>query len=551
MRVMASNIQQFLNKILSSRYGKDVRQAIHDSIQQCYTDATEDSVKIDTTLTKTGEAADAKIVGDSLGTKLDVDQGSSNKGKAMVVGSNGKLTPEDVKTPLATSKSIGGCYAEPKTSDDVLAVRIGDDGKLYAESPTPMLRFKNMTGSWGYFPNTSMQKGVDYSLSDAGSIDDEGIHLPGNGTAFRTLSTKASDITPKVGHKYWVVLYGDTSTYGSAYMQWQYQINASYEYYEKFVEVGLPYSGTGNSNHISSKIASWDADVSKPGEGNGNKFVLYAVTGSGAYYFDPLEWVMIFDLTETFGKGNEPSSTELEALFDKIYGADNWKYISSTLTLELGGDGSKKLENVIIPDSSSGESGGSSDNYLKGKSLYVIGDSLTAYSDWGKALCEAEGMTWNNWGYAGTTMAAPDSPNYETGHTGVERVRQLPSDSDYVKENMIVLIWLGINDTNLGSGVEETDIHTLYGGLNDVLSYLTTTFPKTPFGIMGLHKNSNKTVTTTNEIMKQICAKYSVPFFDTESEGRITSAYLTDGLHLGSSATANIRRRIRQWIKTL
>lgn len=67
---MSSNIEQNLNKILSSRYGKDVRQAIHDSIQQCYTDATEDSVKIDTTLTKTGEAADAKIVGDSLGTKF-------------------------------------------------------------------------------------------------------------------------------------------------------------------------------------------------------------------------------------------------------------------------------------------------------------------------------------------------------------------------------------------------------------------------------------------------------------------------------------------------
>lgn len=37
---MASNIQQSLNKILSSRYGKDVRQAIHDSIEQCYDDVT-------------------------------------------------------------------------------------------------------------------------------------------------------------------------------------------------------------------------------------------------------------------------------------------------------------------------------------------------------------------------------------------------------------------------------------------------------------------------------------------------------------------------------
>lgn len=523
---MMANIQEILTKILSSRYGKDMRQAIHDGIEQCYDDATEDSTIIDSTLSNSGEAADAKATGEALKKKLE-------------------------SVPLTTSKSIGGCYADPKTSDDVLAVRIGDDGKLYAESPTPMLRFRNMTGAWGYLPNTSMQKDIDYSLSSAGIIDSEGLHLPGNGTAFKTLSTKAADIAPKVGHKYWVVIYGETSTYGTAYLSWQYQRNATYEYYDNIGQVGLSYSGSGKSNHISSKIMSWDSDPSKPGDGNGNKFILYAVTGSGSYYFDPLEWVMMFDLTETFGEGNEPSSGELDTLFDKIYGADNWNYISSTLTLELGGDGSKKLENVIIPDDSDDGSAGSSDNYLKGKSFYVIGDSLTDYSDWGKALCEAEGMTWNNWGYAGTTMAAPDDPNYETGHTGVERVRQLPSDSDYVKENMIVLIWLGINDTNLGSGVEETDIHTLYGGLNDVLSYLTTTFPKTPFGIMGLHKNSNKTVTTTNEIMKQICAKYSVPFFDTEAEGRIIPSYLSDGLHLGANATANIRRRIRQWIKTL
>lgn len=37
---MASKIEQFLNKILSSRYGKDVRQAIHDGIKQCYSDVT-------------------------------------------------------------------------------------------------------------------------------------------------------------------------------------------------------------------------------------------------------------------------------------------------------------------------------------------------------------------------------------------------------------------------------------------------------------------------------------------------------------------------------
>lgn len=44
---MASKIEQFLNKILSSRYGKDVRQAIHDGIKQCYSDVTNPDLNVD------------------------------------------------------------------------------------------------------------------------------------------------------------------------------------------------------------------------------------------------------------------------------------------------------------------------------------------------------------------------------------------------------------------------------------------------------------------------------------------------------------------------
>ena len=109
MKTMASNIQQFLNKILSSRYGKDVRKSIHDGIQQCYDDVNnpdlnteafktavqskiddgtipamtipdgsitkakldpnmELGAKVDNTLKNEGEAADAKVTGDAIGS---------------------------------------------------------------------------------------------------------------------------------------------------------------------------------------------------------------------------------------------------------------------------------------------------------------------------------------------------------------------------------------------------------------------------------------------------------------------------------------------------
>lgn len=523
-----SLIAQYLNKILEAVYGKDVRQAIYDSISQCYSDVNSPQL--------TTKAIAAVV-------QEKIDDGTI---PAMTV-------------PLATPNALGGIKADARTSDDILNVRLGEDGHLYAEHPAKVIRFKNMIGSWGYFPNSNMVKGVDYnSINSANAvietdrlyIDSEGINIDANQVYFTTLDNKSNDLTPVSGHKYWIVVKGKLSGYGDGYISYQHLRNANYNQYDSFVQVSMPYNTDGKYHIAANMSDNWD-DALVSSEDRENKFRLTWGNYSGCY-FKVCQWIMIFDITETFGSGNEPTNDELVTLFNKIYGTDEWEYISSNLTLDLGGDGTKKIENIIIPDDT-GESGetGSGDSYLKGKSLYVIGDSLTQYSDWGNALCAAEGMTWYNWGFAGTTMAAPETPNYESGHTGVERVRRLPHDDDYVMENMIILIWLGINDTNLGSGVDETDIHTLYGGLNDVLSYLTTTFPKTPFGIMGLHRNSNKTVTTTNEIMKQICAKYSVPFFDTEAEGRIIPAYLSDGLHLGANATANIRRRIRQWIKTL
>ena len=38
-----SNIQGYLEKIKNARFGKDVRQAIHDGIKQCYEDGKANS----------------------------------------------------------------------------------------------------------------------------------------------------------------------------------------------------------------------------------------------------------------------------------------------------------------------------------------------------------------------------------------------------------------------------------------------------------------------------------------------------------------------------
>ena len=93
-----SNIEQNLAFILSSRYGEDVRQAIHDSIHDCYED---------------GKAGSVDLIAREQIANLVANEGSTDKDSELVdvrVGANGK-----------TYTSAGEAV---RTQNDILSNRI-------------------------------------------------------------------------------------------------------------------------------------------------------------------------------------------------------------------------------------------------------------------------------------------------------------------------------------------------------------------------------------------------------------------------------------------
>lgn len=75
------------------------------------------SVDVDATLTKAGQAADAKAAGDAIGKKIDKAQGTGNAGKILGIGADGNVTPQDKPVqalygPSAPTTATAGVVAQ-------------------------------------------------------------------------------------------------------------------------------------------------------------------------------------------------------------------------------------------------------------------------------------------------------------------------------------------------------------------------------------------------------------------------------------------------------
>lgn len=124
-----SSIQDYLRQILQAVYGKDVRKAIHDAINQCYIDASAGITPVITTELVTG------------GTQVNITVGDS---VTSFVVQNGEATDTQVETyisewldnhPEATTTVQDGSITVAKLASGVIDSTLSEQGKI-AESKT-------------------------------------------------------------------------------------------------------------------------------------------------------------------------------------------------------------------------------------------------------------------------------------------------------------------------------------------------------------------------------------------------------------------------------
>lgn len=534
-------------------------------------------VTIDTTLTKSGQAADAKAAGDAIEKKLDKAQGVENAGMILGVDESGNVAPED--KPV---QALAGASAPTTATSGV----VGQEYYVIVNNAVTEMyvctAVANGTYTWDKVEfggaTTTEQKTKTVSVgTESVTLDataaEQTVNLiwnvPGSKTIpaftnyYSNLNGKTYPRELTAGYnQYWSSTAGHGNG-GSFVSGHQYFIAMKYEMdgesTARYNSRGSSYITPTNSETLSG--TGWIYDLSNPVSGGDARAFIDQLSGTGRVYY-----CYCIDVTALQEAGTITATTinELADLFGGLELIPGQNYAGSTtsgtatLTITRNGTTSQ----ITNAQTTATVKGGDSlvvsagtvtfqltvtetvvlkDQPWKGKKWVAFGDSLTdstinATKKYYKYIEKKSGITVAVLGVGGTGYyKAADS-----GTAYYQRMANCPTDADIITIFGSVNDWLALSQGTIqaGTATDTLDNGTYAGYINKCIDVAIEKAPYAQIALvtpMDYHGLPSATLETIASTIKAVAVSRKIKYLDLyhESGFRVNDAtyaaqYTTD-----------------------
>ena len=532
---------------------------------------------IDTTLTKSGQAADAKAAGDAIEKKIDKAQGVENAGKILGIGNDGNVVPQD--KPV---QALAGAAAPTTATAGV----VGQEYYVIVNNAVTEMYVctSALIGSYTWDKvefggaTTTEQKTKTVSVgTESVTLDataaEQTVNLiwnvPGSKTIpaftnyYSNLNGKTYPRELTAGYnQFWSnsAGHGNGDSFVSGH---KYFIAMKYEMdgdsTAKYLSNSANYITPTNSATLSG--AGWIYELAEPSNGGQAAYYIKELSGTGRVYY-----CYCIDVTALQEAGTITATTvnELADLFGGLELIPGQNYAGSTTsgtaTLTItrngttsqitnaqttatvkGGDSLVVSAGTVTFQLTVTETVVSKDQPWKGKKWVAFGDSLTdatinATKKYYKYIEEKSGITVTVLGVGGTGY-------YKTADNGTayyQRMANCPTDAD------IITIFGSVNDWNalkqgiiqVGTASDTLENGTYAGYINKCIDVAIEKAPYaqialvTPMDYHGLPSDTLEAIAST---IKTVAVSRKIKYLDLyhESGFRVNDAtyaaqYTTD-----------------------
>lgn len=520
------SISDDINNIRTAIYGRDVREAIADGIEQCYTDTTEGK-----TLAETA-AASANTAASTANTAASAANAAAQNAGAIVDEVDGlKSAFDDLEDAF---DSVTTPEKEAITGTQTMSTTINNTKKVVvATAAYYTVSYTASAGDKFIVNGAASNNGYVYIFTD--SNDDTLSRYPEQNTSGGVKNYRGLEVTAPTGTAH--IIIASHTNYTPAYLQkiTGYSVDGMDELDGRLDDIeammthvpvsqDVPaaditihdnyYIGTSGSESPESSMWQY-AEYAIP-----SNAVSLTVTGKAGQ--NAALWVLKNSSGTVLGYSSDSSAVSMktETVSLATYAGAKKLFVndrkSGALTIVLIYNGKAVDGDAVYVDGKSlpdvlDEIGPERSDKLYGKILCCVGDSITYGADmdsdgitntsritvyncndsgvfsqtlsgfrktWGWQIADRHDMTFYNGGVSGSTM------QNVTGHAGFSavdgRYTKLPDTLDYL------LIWFGWNDNAYGTlgTIADDDNDSYYGGYNVVLPYLLNKYPYAKIGLI-------------------------------------------------------------------